>query len=215
MPAIHEETQAAKEEGAKFLFLAAPHRLIGDAAGNVRAIEIVKTHLGEYDTSGRRKPVLTDEVRRFDCDSVILAVGESVDRDFVENSGLHLKENGSVEVNRFTLETSRARFYAGGDVVTGPSNVSGAMGYGKQAARNIDRQLMESERWNQLFPDFEYEQATPPEPSESRRHSGRALEALVRVRSMNEEVIAGLAPDEALDEACRCLRCDVKTVNVG
>jgi hypothetical protein len=32
---------------------------------------------------------------------------------------------------------------------------------------------------------------------------------------MNEEVIAGLAPDEALDEACRCLRCDVKTVNVG
>ena len=58
---------------------AAPHRVIGDAKGNVRAIEIVKTRLGEYDSSGRRKPVATDEIQRFDCDSVIFAVGETVD----------------------------------------------------------------------------------------------------------------------------------------
>ncbi|MGB7435947.1 MAG: NADH-ubiquinone oxidoreductase-F iron-sulfur binding region domain-containing protein, partial [Candidatus Acidiferrum sp.] len=54
MPAIEEETKAAREEGAKFVFLAAPHRVIGDSAGHVKAIEIVKTRLGEYDTSGRR-----------------------------------------------------------------------------------------------------------------------------------------------------------------
>ena len=77
MPAIEgEETAAAEEEGARFLFLAAPHRVIGDAKGNVRALEVVKTSLGEYDTSGRRKPILSDEVRRIECDSVILAVGE-------------------------------------------------------------------------------------------------------------------------------------------
>ena len=46
-------------------------------------------------------------------------------------------------MNRFTLETSRPRFYAGGDVITGASNVSNAMAYGKQAARKIDLQLME------------------------------------------------------------------------
>jgi hypothetical protein len=28
-------------------------------------------------------------------------------------------------------------------------------------------------------------------------------------------VVAGLTQDEALDEACRCLRCDVKAANVG
>ena len=56
------------------MFLAAPHRILGDAKGNVKAIEVVKTRLGEYDASGRRKPVPTDEIQRFECDSVILAV---------------------------------------------------------------------------------------------------------------------------------------------
>ena len=124
MPAIEEETAAAEEEGARFLFLAAPHRVIGDAKGNVRALEVVKTSLGEYDTSGRRKPILTDEVRRIECDSVILAVGESVDLDFAKASGLRIKEHGTIEVDHFSLETSRPRFYAGGDLVTGASNVS-------------------------------------------------------------------------------------------
>ncbi len=31
MPAIPEETEAAEAEGAKFVFLAAPHRIVGDA----------------------------------------------------------------------------------------------------------------------------------------------------------------------------------------
>ena len=45
-------------------------------------------------------------------------------------------------MDRFSLETSRAGFYAGGDVITGASNVSNAMGGGKQAARKIDERLM-------------------------------------------------------------------------
>jgi len=214
MPAIEEETTAAKEEGARFVFLAAPHRIIGDAKGNVKAIEIVTTRLGAYDTSGRRKPVSTGEIQRFDCDSVILAVGEGVDAEFAKESGLALKKSGTIEVNRFTLETNRAKFYAGGDVVSGASNVSGAMGYGKQAARNIDRQLMEADRWSGLFPEFEYGQEPPEEPSASRRHSGTHLPATVRARSQ-DEVVTGLDEEAAHDEACRCLRCDVKAVSVG
>ena len=58
-PAIEEETEAAGKEGARIVFLSAPHRIIGDAKGNVKALEVVKTRLGEYDTSGHRKPVLT------------------------------------------------------------------------------------------------------------------------------------------------------------
>ena len=214
MPAIEEETRAAKDEGAKFVFLAAPHRIIGDSKGNVRAIEVVKTRLGEYDSSGRRKPVPTDEIQRFDCDSVIFAIGETVDLDFCRASGLVLKENGTIDVNRFTLETSRLRFYAGGDLVTGASNVSNAMAYGKQAARSIDLQLTESDRWQSLAPQFEYQQTPPEEPSANRRHSGQHLPAASRVRSQ-EEVVSGLNQEEALDETCRCLRCDVKAVNVS
>jgi NADH-quinone oxidoreductase subunit F len=214
MPAIEEETRAAKEEGAKFVFLAAPHRVIGDSKGSVKAIEIVKTRLGGYDSSGRRKPIATDEIQRFDCDSVIFAIGETVDLDFCRASGLVLKESGTIDVNRFTLETSRPRFYAGGDLVTGASNVSNAMAYGKQAARSIDLQLMEADRWQSLYPQFDYEQIPPEEPSPNRRHTGEALAAAVRVRSQ-EEVVAGLNHDEALDETCRCLRCDVKAANVS
>jgi NADH-quinone oxidoreductase subunit F len=214
MPAIEEETRAARDEGAKFVFLAAPHRVIGDPKGSVKAIELVKTRLGEYDSSGRRKPVSTDEIQRFDCDSVIFAIGETVDLDFVRASGLVLKESGTIDLNRFTLETSRPRFFAGGDLVTGASNVSNAMASGKQAARNIDLQLMETDRWPKLYPQFEYEQTPPEEPSPSRRHSGHPLAAATRVQSQ-DEVVAGLAQQEAMDEACRCLRCDAKTAAVS
>jgi len=147
MPAIEEEVQAAEDEGVQFVYLAAPHRILGDADGNVKAIEIVKTRLGEYDKSGRRRPIPTDEVQRFKCDSVILAVGETFDLDFCRASGLALKEEGTIEVDRFSLETSRPGFYAGGDVITGASNMSNAMGGGKLAARKMDERLMGAGRW--------------------------------------------------------------------
>jgi NADH-quinone oxidoreductase subunit F len=214
MPAIEDETKAAQDEGAKFVFLAAPHRVIGDAAGKVKSIEIVKTRLGEYDASGRRKPIPTDDILRYECDSVIFAVGESVDLDFVRASGLSLKETGTIEVNRFTLETSRPRFYAGGDVITGASNVSNAMAYGKQAARNIDLQLMETDRWSKLFPVFDYGKQVPEQPSANHRHDGHVLAAGARAKS-NDEVFTGFSREEALDEACRCLRCDIKVANVS
>jgi len=214
MPAIEEETQAAKEEGARFVFLAAPHRVIGDAKGNVRAIEIVKTRLGEFDKSGRRKPIPTDEILRIDCDTVIFAIGETVDLDFVRASGLTLKESGTIDVDRYTLQTSRPHFYAGGDVVTGASNVSNAMAFGKQAARNIDRTLMETDRWNRIFPEFEYEQVPPEEPSASRRHVGSTLPVGICAHSF-DEVVLGLNQAETHEEACRCLRCDVKTSEVS
>jgi len=141
-------------------------------------------------------------------------VGETVDLDFAKASGLVLKENGTIEVNRFTLETSRPRFFAGGDLVTGASNVSNAMASGKQAARSIDLQLMEADRWNTQYPEMRYEQVPPEEPSPNRRHSGHALAASARVRSQ-DEVVTGLSREEVFDETCRCLRCDVTAVNVS
>src|SRR5208282_5719809 len=191
------------------VFLAAPHRIIGDADGSVKAIEIVKTRLGEYDKSGRRRPVPTDEVQRFECDSVILAVGETFDMDFCRASGLELKEEGTIVVDRFTFETSRSGFYAGGDVITGASNMSNAMSGGKQAARKIDERLMGEQRWEQIFPEFEYSRQAPGEPSLSRRHKAPSLVAAARAHSQ-QEVVVDLSPQEALEECRRCLRCDLR-----
>jgi NADH-quinone oxidoreductase subunit F len=212
MPAIPEEILAAEHEGAKLLYLAAPHRIVGDKAGRVKALEAVKTKPGEFDTSGRRKPIPTDEVVRIDCDTVILAVGEKVDPDFCKASGLTIKEAGTLEVDRYSLETSRDRFYAGGDLITGASNVSNAMGYGKKAARNIDKRLIGFRRWEKIFPEFEYEMKAPSHPSESLRHRLTELPPAERARNF-EEATLGLTAVEAMEECCRCLRCDVRDGN--
>jgi NADH-quinone oxidoreductase subunit F len=211
MPAIPEEVGAAEHEGVTVAYLAAPHRIVGDRDGRVRALEAVRTRPGEFDTSGRRRPVSTDEVIRIECDTVILAVGEKVDPDFCRASGLTLKEAGTIEVDRFSLETSRERFYAGGDLITGASNVSNAMGYGKKAARNIDKKLMGQKRFPTLFPEFEYVMVPPENPSEAARHVPAEAGAADRVRTY-AEVSLGLTPTAAAEETSRCLRCDVHSV---
>ena len=211
MPAIPEEIEAAEHEGVKFAYLAAPHRIVGDKDGRVCAIEAVRTKLGEFDTSGRRRPVPTDEVIRMKCDSVILAVGEKVDPDFCAASGLTVKENGTLEVERYSLETSRDRFYAGGDLITGASNVSNAMGIGKKAARNIHKRLMDLEHFPNLLPAFTYEMKPPETPSEFSRHVPGEVPAAQRVQSY-AEVSLGLTAAAALEETSRCLRCDVRSV---
>ena len=209
MPAIKEETDAAEAEGVKFVFLATPHRIVGDEEGNVKAIEAVKTRLGEFDSSGRRRPVPTNEIRRFECDSVILAVGEAVDIDFARASGLRIKDDGTLEVDRYTLETSRSKFYAGGDLITGASNVSNAMGYGKKAARNIDLRLMGPGRWERIGAQFAYGNEPPVQPGEGPRGHAEDVPASERAESF-AEVSIGLAEKDALQEARRCLRCDIR-----
>jgi len=209
MPAIPEEIEAAEQEGARIVYLAAPHRIVGDKAGQVKALEAVKTKLGEFDTSGRRRPIATDEVIRIDCDTVILAVGEKVDPDFCKASGLKAKDSGTVEVDRYSLETSRERFYAGGDLITGASNVSNAMGFGKKAARNIDKKLMGQKRFTAIWPEFEYVMEPPEKQSDSGRHLPGELPAAQRVQS-STEVSLGLTPVAAMEETARCLRCDIR-----
>ena len=81
MPAIAEEVVAAEEEGVRIMFLASPIRIVGEG-GAVKAIEVTKTRLGAFDTSGRRRPIDTGEILTESCNNVIFAVGEGVDTDF-------------------------------------------------------------------------------------------------------------------------------------
>jgi NADH-quinone oxidoreductase subunit F len=210
MPAIAEEVDAAEHEGIRIAFFAAPHRIVGNDDGSVRAMEAVKTRPGEFDASGRRKPVMTDEVVRFDCSTVILAVGETVDLDFIKATGLKLKsDHKGLEVDSYSLETSRTNFYAGGDLITGASNVSNAMGFGKRAARHIDSRLMGVNRFADLWPRFNYKHEVPLHPSDRPRQKIREREAEQRAKDFDDATI-GLSPVEAMEECGRCLRCDVR-----
>ena len=94
--------------------------------------------------------------------------------------------------------------------MTGASNVSNAMAYGKQAARAIDKQLMDADRWEELFPPMRVR------PDSARRTSARAAGicrdtclCAKRVNSFDRSGF-GLTAEKRMDEACRCLRCDVK-----
>jgi NADH-quinone oxidoreductase subunit F len=101
------------------------------------------------------------------------------------------------------------KVYAGGDAVTGPATVSEAMGLARQAAEAIDIDLMKEKRFHRLFRDFKYKDEIIPEPEGGKKIDPKKLPAKERISSF-QEVLAGYSGEEALQEAARCLRCDVK-----
>ena len=150
------------------------------------------------------------------CSSVILAVGEAVDRDFCAASGLSVKENGVLEVDRYTLETSREKFFAGGDLVTGASNVSNAMGYGKEAARNIDARSQRASRGStSILPKFAVRPATagPPIPAVATARATCPRQS--GAKTFDEADVRASRPKKPREEACRCLRCDIRETGIA
>ena len=79
MPAYAEEVEEAEREGVKFQFLVAPVELV-QKSGKLAAVRMRRMTLGEFDRSGRRKPV-ADPQADFDlpADQLIAAVGQALD----------------------------------------------------------------------------------------------------------------------------------------
>ncbi|MEI8198123.1 MAG: hypothetical protein WCI73_19685, partial [Phycisphaerae bacterium] len=111
--------------------------------------------------------------------------------------------------DRLTLASNLEKVYAVGDVITGPANVATAMGYGKQAAAIIDKQLTGRDRMGELRRQFNYPVVVPAEPMGGARHEMQHLPAPDRHENFSE-VTLGLNGADALAESSRCLRCDVK-----
>ena len=209
MPANKEEIKGAQLEGIKFEFLAAPQALIKGATGKLEALSVTRMVLGEYDLSGRRKPVATAEVFQIPCNSVILAIGERVDAEFIKSNGVLINSDGTVKVDRFNLKTNLDKVYAGGDLVVGPSTAVEAMSDGKKAARAIDLALSKEDRFFKLFDKFNYACQVPQESKVTKKQEGAKLQINKR-RHNFKEVSLGLSLKQACVEAGRCLRCDVK-----
>ena len=69
------EVMEAKEEGIKFITMAAPEEFVGD--GKVEKIVCSKMALGERDAKGRRGTVkLEGETFEVEADTVIVAVSQ-------------------------------------------------------------------------------------------------------------------------------------------
>jgi NADH-quinone oxidoreductase subunit F len=208
MPANAVEMSEAEEEQIKFRFLSAPHEIVADSSGFVRALRIEKMRPGDIDRSGRRNPVSTGLFEEVPCDSVILAIGERVSSEELAGSML-LTGDGRIAVDRFTFRTSDPTIYAGGDAVSGPATAAEAMGMAKRAVAAIDRVLMNRERFHLLSREFHYGNEVPKNPKASPKNVARRLSVRDRVNNFNE-ISFGFTGEQARNEVERCLRCDVR-----
>ena len=138
MPADPEEVREAMEEGVKFRFLSAPVEIIG-TDGRVSAIKIEKMELGEPDERGRRKPVGTGEFEIVEIDSVIGAVGQTVDWGTLDVGALKTTKKNTAEADSLTYQTAQPDIFVGGDCYTGPKFAIDAIAAGKEAAIALHR----------------------------------------------------------------------------
>ncbi len=142
MPARVEEVHHAKQEGVEFHLLENPKRILGDANGNVVAIECLHYELGEPDASGRRRPVaIPGSEFQIEVDTVIIAIGNLANPLIRQTTpGLEFNQHGNIVVDE-NCRTSMEGVFAGGDIVLGAATVILAMGQGRIAAAAMNEYL--------------------------------------------------------------------------
>ena len=145
MPARLEEVKHAKEEGIRFLTLHNPIEYKADESGAVCQAVLQVMELGQPDESGRRSPVAVEgQTLTLDVDQVIVAIGVSPNPLVPKSiAGLELGRKNTIVVNE-AMQSSRPEIFAGGDIVRGGATVILAMGDGRRAAANMDRQLTQN-----------------------------------------------------------------------
>jgi NADPH-dependent glutamate synthase beta subunit-like oxidoreductase len=142
MPANKVEIEASEHEGVKFVFLAAPVRLIADQNNRVSKLEYLRMELGEPDASGRRRPVpVKGSETCIDADMVISAIGQGPDVSFINDDEaikeLKITRWSTIDADPETLQSSIPYVFTAGDAFTGASLVIEAIGGGRRAARAI------------------------------------------------------------------------------
>ncbi len=147
MPAERDERFSSLDAGVHYLLLNQPAGYATDESGHISGVNLVRTRLGEPDSSGRRRP---DEIPGsdwvLDADLVVEAIGNQADEDAakcwpnVEVDGKKL-----IKVEADVGRTSVEGVFAGGDIVRGPDLVVTAVQDGKNAAKAIRKYVSDKE----------------------------------------------------------------------
>ncbi len=183
MPADKEELGNALREGGILLELSLPESM------EPGLLRLRKMSLGPRDSSGRRKPLPTEEYFDLPCDLLVSAVGEEPDPRLLKAFGLEVDEKGLPWADPETLQTKVEGLYIGGDALRGPRSIISAEADGRKAARAILARLGIS------YPLSDYE--APP------LDKGKL--------ALRGEILPSLDPQDpgfAAREAQRCLACD-------
>ena len=217
MPANPEEVEAAEDEKIRILYLMAPTRILTDN-GRVKGMECIRMELGDYDESGRRRPVpIKGSEFILNVDTIIPEVGYKPELTcFPKGSGFTFTKWGTLSADPITLATHIPGVFAGGDVVTGPSTIVQAMDQGYQASVSIDRYL----KGQDLVKDrvFHALRRADVPKAEEEAEKVEAIKPRTRMAYLGvghrvrtfSEVNLGFAEEAAIREARRCLRCDLE-----
>jgi len=212
MPAAEEEIVAAEHEGIKIEYLVAPLK-INAADDKVSSITCQRMTLGDFDASGRKRPVpIEGSEFTLDVDAVIAAVGQVSDMSFAEGQSIGVNKWDNFTVgNVYKTRTPNERYFAGGDAVTGPDTVIAAIAAGHQACEDIDA-VIRAANGEPAYEKPAEEIINVPliideESIEAPQMAMPEMEAALRKASF-AEVELGFSIEDAIKEACRCLRCD-------
>ena len=139
MPADKEEVAEAMAEGVKFCYLNAPVEITGTAAGKVNGLKVEIMELGEPDEKGRRKPVGTGKFKTIKVNSVIGAIGQTIDWGELDIGALKTAAKGVAMADPVTLQTAQEDIFVGGDCYTGPKFAIDAIAAGREGAISLHR----------------------------------------------------------------------------
>ncbi len=196
MPAHAEEREGALSEGVKMNWL----RTISSVDEADLTVEIM-----ELDENGRARG--TGRFEKLEADTVILALGQETDSNFLRRiPGMHF-DHDVVQVDPRTLMTDVPGIFAGGDAVPSERTVTVGVGHGKRAAQQIDAWL--GHRDAPVRPKHEladFDKLHLWYFGDARRSTQPELEPSERITDF-DEIVGGLSDEQAHVEAARCLSC--------
>jgi NADH-quinone oxidoreductase subunit F len=213
MPAYEEEVEEAEHEGVRLQVLTAPVEIVVKD-GQVAGVKCRHMKLGEFDRSGRRRPV-ADASSDFvvEADQVIAGVGQTLDAGpMMDGTAIEVTKSGFFKIDPTTGRTSVEWIFAGGDAVLGPASVVEAIAAGERAADGIDRFLTGSAETHVFWRDQKANDTLfDPEADPVQYPRSRMQLLAVQKRKNNfQEVELPWSESVARREAKRCLRCDYR-----
>jgi NADPH-dependent glutamate synthase beta subunit-like oxidoreductase len=175
-----------------------------------------------YDATGNRTLKETGETLLVECDQVLVAVGQDTAFPWIERDiGLRFNKWGQPALNKATLQSTIENVFFGGDAAFGPENIISAVANGHQAAISMDlfcqNKNAETERPESGFNLISqkmgiHEWSFQSKISQDKRKNVPHIEWEQAIKELNTEVELGFDEKLALEEAHRCLNCDVHTV---
>lgn len=209
MPAYEHEIEDALDEGVEIKYLTNPVRIIPQK--DKLQVECVSMELGEPDQSGRRRPVAVKGSEfKLPLDRLILAIGQQT--EVPQGILVDLNKRGRVVVNEDSLMTSQKSVFAGGDMVSGPASVIEAIQMGRVAASSIDRYLGGNGEIEQKYIEDEAENPfIGRQEGFAERNRAENTKLSIKKRIPGFPLVEScLTEKEAVNEAERCLRCQLR-----